>query len=157
MGNDSVSRSWFCVFNNPQDHGYGDMEPPEVLEAMAGKWVEAFDDGACYLAYCISSDGLKHVHAVLETGKPSRFSAVRNVYPGMHIEPTKGSKKQVEDYVNKCGAFEEKGEAVICTKQVGEIRGSQRGRRSDISEIVALLDDGMKPDEVFAADMKYRK
>lgn len=22
MKNDSVSRSWFCVFNNPEEHGF---------------------------------------------------------------------------------------------------------------------------------------
>ena len=34
-----TSRSWFAVFNNPQDHGY-DGKPIEVLERLKNEWIE---------------------------------------------------------------------------------------------------------------------
>jgi len=31
---EGTSRSWFCVFNNPQDHGFDGMEPLQILEIL---------------------------------------------------------------------------------------------------------------------------
>ena len=112
MENVVNARSWFCVLNNPEEHGFTGT-PEEIAEKIAEKWIEGNPQRTCAVAYCISADGLKHCHAVFEDTKTMRFSAVQKLYPGMHIEPTKGNKDQAENYIQKRGKFEEKGEQVL--------------------------------------------
>ena len=88
------------------------------------------------------------VESVMEFRTESRgnkairgFSVVKKAYPAMHIQPTKGSKEQAEDYINKRGKWQEKGEKIICIDQKGEIKGSQ-GQRSDLEIIEELLQQG---------------
>ena len=88
MGNDTMARSWFCVANNPQEHGYIGT-PEEIAERIADDWVKDNPQRSCAIAYCISADGLHHLHKVLEDVKNMRFSAVKKVFPSMHMEPTK--------------------------------------------------------------------
>jgi hypothetical protein len=123
--NNDVSKSWFCVFNNPEEHGFCG-EPSKI----AGDWIADNPQRTCAVAYCVSAEGLKHCHAVFEDTKAMRFTAVKKLFPSMHIEPTKGNKEQAEDYINKRPSFDEKGETVICVNRHGEIKGHQ-GRRNE--------------------------
>lgn len=68
MKNDSVSRSWFCVFNNPEEHGFSGA-PDEIVERMKDCWIDGNPQRSCAVTYCISADGLKHCHAVLKIRK----------------------------------------------------------------------------------------
>lgn len=156
MVNDATSRSWFCVFNHPEENGYEDMEPQQVIEAMRDKWMELRPDGACALTYCVSAAGLRHVHAVLEAEQPVRFTAVQKAFPGMHIEPTKGNKAEAEDYINKAGKYAEAGEEVLCRTECGEIRGKQ-GKRNDLDAIDQMIAAGMTPEAIFAESVRYRR
>ncbi len=150
MAND-VSKSWFCVFNNPAEHGY-EGEPEEVCIRLRDEWISECDTRTGAWLYCISAEGLHHVHMVLEDVKPMRFSAVKQSYcKGMHFEPTKGNKKQVEDYIHKRGAFEEKGEEIICCVQHGEVRGRQ-GKRTDLSKFADQISEGLTPTEILEFD-----
>ncbi len=156
MVNDSTSRSWFCVFNHPEEHGYEGMEPQQVIEAMKNKWTELHPNGACALTYCVTAAGLQHVHAVLEAEQPVRFAAVRKAFPGMHIEPTKGSKAEAEDYINKEGKYAEAGEEVLCRAGYGVIRG-QQGKRKDWDAIDAMLAAGMTPEQIYSQSARFRR
>lgn len=71
MGNDTMARSWFCVANNPQEHGYIGT-PEEIAERIADDWVKDNPQRSCAIAYCISADGLHHLHKVLEDVKNMR-------------------------------------------------------------------------------------
>ena len=102
MENAVNARSWFCVFNNPENHGFSGS-PEEIAEQMKDRWIAGNPQRTCAVAYCISADGLHHCHAVFEDTKTMRFTVVQKLFPGMHIEPTKGSKEQAEDYINKRG------------------------------------------------------
>lgn len=152
---DSVSRSWFCVFNNPAEHGY-EGTPEEVCNRLRDEWCTRdypFRTGAW--VYCVSAAGLHHIHMVLEDNKPMRFSMVKASYAiGMHFEPTRGSKSQVEDYINKRGKFEEKGEVVLFTLCHGDLIGHQ-GRRSDLENIAAFIADGMRPGEILEFNPRF--
>jgi len=74
----------------------------------------------------------------------------------MHIEPTKGSKEQAEEYIQKRGKWQEKGEQVLYTARRGEIKGAQ-GQRRDLDIIEELLLQGMTPDEIFALSFPLRR
>ncbi len=77
-----------------------------------------------------------------------RFSTIKVSYcRGMHFEPTKGNKKQAEDYIYKKGAFEEKGEQIVYIVTHGDIKGAQ-GRRSDLNLYAEQIQEGMTPQEI---------
>lgn len=151
-----VTKSWFAVLNNPCEHGYSGT-PQEICEQLRDEWIGTSTTRTGAWAYCISALGLHHVHMVLEDAVAMRFSIVKKAYAqGMHFEPTKGSKKQAEDYINKRHPFEEKGEQVLCVVKAGEIKG-RSANRSDLAEIEALLKEGHTPSEIMASNLNFRR
>lgn len=151
-----ISRSWFAVLNNPADHGYSGT-PEEVCQKLRDEWTANSSTRAGAWAYCISAEGLHHIHMVLEDSVSMRFSKVKKSYAaGMHFEATRGNKEQAEDYINKRGKFEEKGERVLFICRAGEIKAAQ-GKRSDLEEIAAMLEAGQTPSEIMEADFSYRR
>lgn len=141
MNDNSVSRSWFAVFDNPQDHGY-EGTPEEVCERLKNEWISASTTRCGAWCYCVSAKGLKHIHMVLEDSKPMRFASIKKEYAvGMHFEATKGTRKQAEDYINKVPPFDEKGEEILYKTTHGEIRGRQ-GKRSDLDDYFDRLEAG---------------
>ena len=146
---DRSSKSWFAVFNNPAEHGYKGS-PEEVCKKLREEWVKDETTRSGAWAYCISKDGLHHVHMVLEDNKAMRFSVIKKTYAvGMHFEPTRGTKKQAEDYINKRGGFEEKGESIEYICYHGDIKGCQ-GRRSDIAIMYDRLKSGETPKDILS-------
>ena len=79
MAYDTISRSWFCVLNNPRDHGYTGS-PQEICEKLRDEWISIHADGSGAWAYCISATGVPHVHMVLEDKEAMRFSEVKKAY-----------------------------------------------------------------------------
>ena len=65
MENDVRARSWFCVLNNPADHGFSGT-PDEIAEQMKERWITDNPQRTCAVAFCVSAEGLPHCHAVFE-------------------------------------------------------------------------------------------
>lgn len=149
------SKSWFCEFNNPELHGF-EGTPEEIVDKVIEIWTKDNPQRTCAVAYCISAKGLKHLHCVLEDKKSIRFSGIKKLFNGMNIQPTKGNKQQADDYINKRGVYQEKGEKVILIKYHGEIQGKQ-GKRNDIEAIEELIEQGLTPNEIFDISLAYRK
>lgn len=148
------SRSWFCVWNNPQT--ILDGTPEEIAEKALEMWVSLKPTRTGAVAYCVSADGLKHLHMVLEDAGTCRFSAIKKAYPQAHIEPTRGNKEQAENYIKKKGQWEEKGEEVIYTARHGEIKGAQ-GQRKDLEIFEDLIKEGYTPDQILDMSLSYRR
>lgn len=148
-------KSWFCVFDNPEKHGL-DGTPEEIIDKVIDIWTKDNPQRTCAVAYCISAKGLKHLHCVLEDKKSIRFSALKKIFHGMNFQPTKGTKKEAEDYINKRGTYEEKGEQVVAIKYHGEIHCNQ-GKRNDLASIEELIEKGFTPNEIFDISISYRK
>ena len=148
------TKSWFCVFNNPQEIYEG--EPHEVAEKALEDWVKDHPTRTGAVAYCISKDGLIHLHMVLEDSHMARFSALKNTYPKAHLEPTKGTKEQAEDYIQKRGKFEDKYEQVLYIARYGEIKGNQ-GARKDFDIIEELLEQGLTPRQIMEKSFAFRR
>lgn len=155
MENVVNARSWFCVLNNPADHGFSGT-PDEIAEQMKERWITDNPQRTCAVAFCVSAEGLPHCHAVFEDTKTMRFTAVQKLFPGMHIEVTKGNKDQAEDYINKRGKWQEKGENVLCVVRHGDIKGCQ-GRRRDFEIIDDLINQGLTPNEILEKSFSYRR
>ena len=164
-------RSYFCVFNNPewiniydenqeiidkQPSEFNGLEPQEICDKALEMWVSSRPKRYGWVGYCISLKGLHHLHMVLESDNTIEFSSIKKVFPRAHLQMTHGKKKEVEDYINKRGKYEEKGEEVICFSQVGEIKGNQ-GKRNDLQEIQTLIDLGQKPSEICGSNVKRQK
>lgn len=155
MENVVNARSWFCVLPNPADHGFSGT-PDEIAEQMKERWIADNPQRTCAVAFCVSAEGLPHCHAVFEDTKTMRFTAVQKLFPGMHIEVTKGNKEQAEDYINKRGKWQEKGESVICIVRNGDIKGYQ-GQRRDFDIIDDLIQQGKTPNEIMEISFSFRR
>lgn len=162
MAQDTVSRSWFAVFPYPEQHGYSGS-PEEIIEQLKNEWIGGNNCKKGYWAYCISDKGMPHVHMVLEGSGSMRFSAVKKAYSttAIHLEPTKGNKKQVLAYMQKLPPFEEKGERVIVFTSYGNIEGNKRFALSNTNDtlqtIEQLIEEGMTPSAIMAEDIRLRK
>lgn len=172
-------RSAFCVINNPRyditykhneegeiikdENGkavilkqepteYHSLTEQQICDDVLNKWVGDDDKRTGAVLFCVSALGLEHLHCVFESEKTFRpLSALKKIFPKVHIEITKGNKKQVEDYINKVGKFEEKGEKILAKSQVGDIKGCQ-GKRNDLispDQIKEFILEGKKPQEIF--------
>ena len=132
---------------------YNGKTPEQICNDVLNKWISDGDDHSGWVGYCISALGLEHLHCVFESKKTFRpLSVLKRLFPKIHIEPTKGNKKDVEDYVNKRGKFEEKGEKVLASAQVGEIIGKQ-GARTDLISLdevkEMIFEQNKRPSEIF--------
>lgn len=157
---DTVSRSWFAVFPYPEKHGY-EGTPEEIIEKLKSEWVKDNPQRKGWWGYCISKEGMPHIHMVLEGSGTMRFTTVKKAYPTAHLEPTKGSKKQVLAYIKKEPPFDEKGEQVICFTSVGNIEGSKRfalaNTNDTLQAIEQLIEDGLSPNAIMAEDIRLRE
>ncbi len=160
MAQDTVSRSWFAVFPNPEQHGYSGS-PEEIIEKLKNEWIGENNCKKGFWAYCISDKGMPHVHMVLEGSGSMRFSCVKKAYPQAHLEPTKGNKKQLLAYIRKEPPFDEKGEQVIVFTSCGNIEGNKRFALSNLNDtlqtIERLIEEGMTPTAIMAEDIRLRK
>jgi hypothetical protein len=154
MDSKESCKSWFCVLNNPQDIYTG--EPHEIAHKCLDDWIDNRPTRAGAVAYCITAEGLIHLHMVLEDSQKARFSALKKTYPKAHLEPTKGTKEQAEDYINKRGKYQEKGEQVIYIARHGEIKGNQ-GARKDFEVIELMIEEGKTPREIMMSNFSYRR
>lgn len=148
-------RSWFIVWNNPQEY-FVDMKPEEMAESALDIWMQEHSSRSGAVAYCISAEGLIHFHMVLCDDNQSRFATVKSLYPKAHIEPTRGTKDQAEDYINKRGKYVEKGEIVVYIAKRGELKAN-KGSRKDFEIIQDMIESGKKPREIMSCNFAYRR
>lgn len=197
---DTRSRSWFCVWNNPDriityehapdgsiltdddgnkvvlsnvpDPAFAGLSDDEICVKALNVWTSSRQGRTGAVVLCESAKGLRHFHLVLESKNACSFSVVKKLFPKLHAESTKGTKQDVEDYINKVGKFEEKGEKILARSQVGDIVGCQ-GARTDLvnPDLIhtLLYEKGMTPQQVLDEfpnaykqkgvlnDMYYRK
>lgn len=154
--NDTTSKSWFLVLNNPKEH-FPELKyksDEEVSRFFCDLWCTSETRTGAFL-FCKSAEGLEHMHMVVEDTMAMRFSKVKKSFRGIpHIEPTKGTKKQVEDYINKTGNFAEKGEVILSKVQSGDIV-CRMGFRSDLEEIKNMIYSGLTPQNLFDNNPNY--
>lgn len=157
---DTVSRSWFAVFPNPEQHGY-DGSPEDIVQKLKQEWIGDNPLRKGWWAYCISASGLPHVHMILEDSGACRFTKVKKAYPAAHLEQTKGSKEEVMRYIRKEYLFDEKGEQILAYTSYGNIEGKKRFTFSNTNEVLAtielLIEEGKTPNQIMAEDIKLRR
>jgi len=93
---------------------------------------------------------------VLEDDSKVRFSAIKKIYPKAHLEATKGTKEQAENYIEKKGKFADSDEKVIYIARHGEIKACQ-GQRRDLQIIEEMLLQDKTPKEIMKSNFSYRR
>lgn len=157
MGNDTISKSWFCVMQHPEEHGYVGS-PQEICDGVLEQWIGTSSTNTGAVLYCISASEDRHLHCVFESSMAMRFSKIKKIFAdsGMHIEATKGSKEQVEAYIHKRSPFDEKGEEIIYCTQRGALQGSVR-REKLLEQIEELINQEMRPSQIMGLSIYYRQ
>lgn len=138
-----------------------ELSNKEICDTVLSMWCNSKAGRIGAVAYCVSQLGLHHLHMVLESSNSDsdrfRYSAIQKIYGvKFHIEPTRGSKKEAEDYIYKRGKFAEKGEQVLEISVSGDIKGNQ-GNRSDLAGIESMIMQGMTPNEIMDTSIKLRR
>lgn len=160
---DNRSRSWFIVCPNVDKNGAAgaDVESmakwteQEICEWVVNEWVGSSKVRQAACIYCKSAVGMLHLHIVLCSTNKVSFSTIQKfIGSKAHIELTKGTKEQVEAYINKTGAHAEKGEVILAKAQFGELVGKQ-GQRSDVEQIRMAIESGLSWREVVRLDDNY--
>lgn len=155
--------SFFIVYNNPRIHGVAGIAPEEMVEMSNQQICDLIVEGFCnrkskqaVAIYCVSDMGLEHLHIVFSSENQMRLGSIKKFLGNpAHIKATRGSKEQVEAYINKTGKHAESGEVILAKAQIGEIKGSMRGHRTDIEVIRDAIDNGMTWKEVRRMDDKF--
>lgn len=157
VDNKAAYRSWFCVLNNPEKlDAFIALSPEQCVDKAIQLWCDGKPQRTCAVNYEVGDSGTPHMHMVLEDPAKARFTALQKLYPGIHIEPTRGNKKQASDYINKVGAFEEKGHTVLVpAKFKGEIKATQ-GARNDLQAIEQMIEEGLTPNQIMDISINYR-
>lgn len=134
--------------------------PSEICQIVVDTWCATKPGRTAACVYCISASGNHHLHIVTECSSNDKFyfTTLKKLYgQNFHIEPTRGQKKDVEDYILKQGKFEEKGEIIVSKYQSGEIKGAQ-GSRNDLQSYANMIEkDGLTPIEIFRNNINSRR
>ncbi len=150
------SRSWFCVLNNPEKV-LGEHTPDELVNLALDMWCTDYPQRSAGVNYEIGDSGTPHMHMILEDPAKTRFSAVQKLFPGIHIEPTRGTKADAENYIFKRGKFAEKEHTIVVPAIIrGEIK-AQKGKRNDMRIIDEMIEQGKKPSEIMEMGIYYRQ
>lgn len=152
---DTQSRKWQLTINNPTDHG---------LDHAAVKLILSQLKSVTY--YCLADEigeaGTPHTHVFLLARSPIYFSRVKKLFPDAHIEQAHGSAQENRDYITKSGkwANDRKSETSVdgTFEEWGELPDELgQGFRSDLSDIPAMIESGMRPDEIMRENFMFRK
>ena len=82
MGNNSQSRKWALVINNPLEAGLDHSTIKEILQRFSPAYHCMADETA--------STGTYHTHLFFYAPSPVRFSTIKNRFPTAHIEKAYG-------------------------------------------------------------------
>ena len=91
MGNNTQSRKWSLVINNPLEAGLDHTAIREILHRFSPAYFCLADE--------IATTGTYHTHIFLYSPSPMRFSTVKNRFPTAHIEKAYQSARINRDYI----------------------------------------------------------
>lgn len=96
-----------------------------------------------YGALCISADGAKHVHVALSFDQAKRVQTVAKMLGNAHTEPMRGTKEQAEDYIEKRGKFEDKGEKILAYIGDKKSMRDSSGNRLNLQDVFQDVKNGV--------------
>ena len=116
-----VGMSFMATLIRPEEHGYTGT-PVEVCYELCNEWTEGHDSRTGVWAFCLTAEGVPHVHMVVQDKNAMRLSKLAESYAvGSHFEAVKSGYMAAEDYILKLEEQGEGAEKVLCVKQYGVI------------------------------------
>lgn len=116
-----VAKSFMATLTHPEEHGYTGT-PDEVCDRLCREWTEGHDSRTGVWAYCLTAEGVPHVHMVVQDMTAMRLSKLAESYAvGSLFEVVKSGYMAAERYILKLEEQDEGAEKVICVKQHGAI------------------------------------
>lgn len=97
MGNNTQSRKWSLVINNPLEAGLDHAAIREILHRFSPAYFCMADE--------IATTGTYHTHIFLYSPSPMRFGTLKNRFPTAHLEKAYGSARENRDYITKSGKW----------------------------------------------------
>ena len=130
MANNTQSRKWLMVINNPSEAGLDHSAISEIVQKFCPVYFCMADE--------IATTGTYHTHVFFCTSSPARFSTIKKRFPTAHIEKAYGTPKENRDYITKTGIWADTSKAETAVpntfQEWGRTSGRQRGQGSrDVS------------------------
>ena len=150
MANNSQSRKWTLVINNPQDCGFTQEAITEIIMRFSPDYFCMADE--------IASTGTFHTHVFLYCVSPVRFSTIKGRFPTAHIEKAFGSCLQNRDYILKSGKWTESEKAETTVEgrffEYGNIPNEQEEKAPAMSRLMGNIREGMTTAQIIDDDPK---
>ena len=141
MGNNTQSRKWSLVINNPLEAGLDHAAIREILHRFSPAYFCMADE--------IATTGTYHTHIFLYSPSPMRFSTIKGRFPTAHIEKAYGSAKDNRDYIRKEGRWAEtdKAETSVADtfEEWGDLPSEKEEASPDKYRHLQSLREGMTP------------
>lgn len=116
-----VAKSFMATLIRPEEHGYTGT-PIEVCDKLCSEWTKGHDSRTGVWAFCLTAEGVPHVHMVLQDMTAMRLSKLEESYAvGSHFEVVKSGYMAAEDYILQLEEQDENAEQVLCVKVHGTI------------------------------------
>lgn len=151
MHNNSQSRKWALVINNPLDVGLTHEKITDLLGLFSLRYYCMADE--------IATTGTFHTHVYMFSDSPIRFTTVKNRFPIAHIEKAYGNAQENRDYVLKCGKWSdsEKKETSILDSFIewGDLPGEQAEKNPEYFKIMRDIQEGKSTLDIIAETPKY--
>ena len=144
MGNNSQSRKWSLVINNPLEAGLDHTAISEKLHLFSPDYYCMADE--------IATTGTYHTHVFFYAPSPSRFSTVKKRFPIAHIEKAYGSVQENRSYLRKDGRWADTDKAETSVpgtfEEWGEIPPERAEKHPEMFRLVQNIRDGMTTTEI---------
>lgn len=139
MGNNTQSRKWALVINNPLEARLDHAAIREILHRFSPAYFCMADE--------IATTGTYHTHIFLYSPSPMRFSTIKGRFPTAHIEKAYGSAKDNRDYIRKEGRWAETDKAETSVAGTFEEWGNLPAEKEEASpdkyRLLQSLREGM--------------
>lgn len=134
MGNNTQSRKWALVINNPKDAELDHAAVREILSRFSLAYYCMSDE--------ISTTGTYHTHVFFYSPSPIRFSTIKARFPIAHIEKAYGSARENRDYIRKEGRWADTDKAETSVAGTFEENGDLPDEKEeDAPEMFRLIQD----------------
>lgn len=116
-----VAKSFMATLIRPEEHGYTGT-PDAVCDKLCREWTEGHASRSGVWAFCLTAEGVPHVHMVVQDKNAMRLSKLAESYAvGSHFEAVKSGYMAAEDYILQLEEQDKGAEKVLCVKVHGTI------------------------------------
>lgn len=138
MANNTQSRKWLMVINNPSEAGLDHSTISEIVQKFCPVYFCMADE--------IATTGTYHTHVFFCTSSPARFSTIKKRFPTAHIEKAYGTPKENRDYITKTGMWVDTDKAETSVpntfQEWGELPADSEDKAPEMFQIMRALRSG---------------